>query len=185
MALHDGLTHVKLCFKTASRIISWQSCRIYWNKKRWAGNWSIGKFYNSPQIDSVQFNSVAQSCPTIFDPMDCSMPGFPVHHQLPACSNSYLSSQWCHLTISSSVVPFFSCFQSFPASGSFPRSPLFTSGGQNIGVSASASVFPMSIQDWFPLELTGLISLKSKRLSRVFSNTTVLKHQFFGAQPTS
>ena len=133
-------------------------------------------------MDSVQFNSVVQSCPTVFNPMDCSMPGFPVHHQLLACSNPYLSGQLCHLTNSSSVVPFSSCFQSFPALGSFPRSPFFTSGGQNIGVSASASVFPMSIQDWFPLGLTGLISLKSKRLSRVFSNTTVLRHQFFSAQ---
>ena len=87
-----------------------------------------------------------------------------------------------HPTISSSVVPFSSCLQSFPASGSFPMSQFFTSGGQSIGVSASASVFPMNIQDWFPLGLTGWISLQSKVLSRVFSNTTVQKHQFFGAQ---
>ena len=99
-----------------------------------------------------------------------------------ACSNSCSSSQWCHPTISSSVVPFSSCPQSFPASGSFPMSPFFTSGGQSIGVSASASVFPMSIQDWFSLGLTGLISLQSKGLSRLFSNTTVQKHQFFSTQ---
>ena len=101
-----------------------------------------------------------------------------------ACSNACPLSQWCHPTISSSVIPFSSCLQSFPASGSFPVSWLFTSGGQSTGVSASASVLPMNIQDWFPLGLTGLISLQSKRLSRVFSNTTVPQHQFFGAQPS-
>ena len=98
-----------------------------------------------------------------------------------ACSNSCLSSQWCYPTISSSVVSF-SCLQSFPASGSFPMSQFFTSGGQSIGVSASASVLPMNIQDWFPSGLTGLISLQSKGLSRVFSSTTVQKHQFFSTQ---
>ena len=95
-------------------------------------------------------------------------------------SNSCTSSWWCHPTISSTVITFCSCLQSFPASGSFPVSHFFTSGGQNIGVSASASVLPMNIQDWFPLGLTGWISLKSKGLSRVFSNTTVQKHQYFG-----
>ena len=96
-----------------------------------------------------------------------------------ACSNSYPSSQWCHPTTSFSFVPFSSHLQSFPASGSFHMSQLFTSGGQSIGVSASTSVFPMNIQDWFSLGLTGWISLKSKTLSKVFSNTTVQKHQFF------
>ena len=95
------------------------------------------------------------------------------------CSNSCPSSQWCHPTISSSAIPFSSCLQSFPASGSFPVSQFFTSGGQSIWASASASVLPVNIQDWFPLWLTDLISLQSKRLSRVFSNTTVQKHQFF------
>ena len=98
------------------------------------------------------------------------------------CSNSCPSSWWCHPTISSSVVPFFSCLQSFTASGSFPRSQFFASGGQSIGVSASTSVVPMNIQDWFPLGLTGWISLQSKELSRVFSSTIVQKHQFLGAQ---
>ena len=93
-----------------------------------------------------------------------------------ACSNSCPLSQWCHPTISSSVVPFSSRLQSFPASGSFPMSQLFTSGGQSIGASALASVLPMNIQDWFPLGLTGWISLQLKGLSRVFSNTTVKKH---------
>ena len=96
-------------------------------------------------------------------------------------SNSSPLSRWCHPTISSSVTPFSSCPQSFPASGSFQVSQLFASGGQSIGVSASASVPPMNTQDWFPLGWTGWISWQSKGLSRVFSNTTVQKHQFFGA----
>ena len=99
-----------------------------------------------------------------------------------ACSNSCPLSKWCHPTISSSVVPFSSCPQSFPASGSFQMSQLFASGGQSIGVSASTSVLPMNTQDWSPLEWTGWISLQSKGLSRVFSNTTVLNHQIFGTQ---
>ena len=98
-----------------------------------------------------------------------------------ACSNSCPSSHWCHPTISSLIVSF-SCLQSFPASGSFPMSQFFESGGQSIGVSASASVLPMNIQDWFPLGWTDWISLQSKGLSRVFSNTTVQKHQFFSTQ---
>jgi len=95
---------------------------------------------------------------------------------------SCLSSRWRHPAISSSVVPFSSCLQSFPVSGSFLMSQFFTPGGQSMGASALASVLPMNIQDWFPLRLTGLISLQSKGLSRLFSNTTVQKHQFFGAQ---
>ena len=108
--------------------------------------------------------------------LPCSSPTFGV------CSNSCRSSWWCLPLISSSVIPFSSCFQYFPASGSFLRSQFFASGGQNIG--ASASVLPMNIQDWFPLGLTCLISLKSKGLSRVFSNTTVQKHQLFLYGPT-
>ena len=99
-----------------------------------------------------------------------------------ACSNSCPSSQWCHPTISSSVVPFSSWLQSFPESESFQTSQFFASCGQSFGTSASALVLPMNIQDWFPLGLTGLISLLSNGLSRVFSNTTVQKHQFLGAQ---
>ena len=99
-----------------------------------------------------------------------------------AYSNSCPLSRWCHPTISSSVVPFSSLPQSLPASGSFPMSQLFTSGGQSIGVLASASVLPMNIQDWFLLGWTGWISLHSKGLSRVFSNSTVQKHQFFYTQ---
>ena len=101
-----------------------------------------------------------------------------------ARSDSSPSSRWRHPTISSSVVPFSSCLPSFPASGSFPVSQLFTSGGQSIGASASASVLPMNTQDWSPLGWTGWISLQSKGLSRVFSNTTVQKHQFFATQPS-
>ena len=99
-----------------------------------------------------------------------------------AYSNSCPSSPWCHPTILSSLIPFSSCLQSLPASGSFQMSQFFTSGGQSIGVSASASVLPVNIQDWFPSEWNGWISLQSKGLSRVFSNTTVQKHQFFGTQ---
>ena len=99
------------------------------------------------------------------------------------CSNSCPLSQWCHSTISSSVVPFSSCLQSFPASGSFPVCRFFTLGGQSIGVSASASVLPVYIQGLFPLGLTGLISLLSKWISRVFFSTTVWRHQFCGTQP--
>ena len=98
-----------------------------------------------------------------------------------ACSNSCPSSQWCHPTISSSVVPF-SYLQSFSASGSFQMSQFFASSGQSIGVSAPASVLPVNTQDWYPLGWTGWISLQSKGLSRVYSNTTVQKHQFLGTQ---
>ena len=100
-------------------------------------------------------------------------------------SNSRPLSQWCHSAISSSVIPFSSCSQSLPASGSFPMSQLFSWGGQSIGVSASASVLPMNTQDWFPLGWTGWIFLQSKGLERVFSSTTIQKHQFFRAQPSS
>ena len=99
-----------------------------------------------------------------------------------AYSNSCLSSRWCHPAILSSVIPFSSCLQSFRASGSFLMSQFFTSGSQSIGASASASVLPINIQGWFPLGWTGWITLQSKVLSRVFSNTTVQKHQFFSTQ---
>ena len=101
-----------------------------------------------------------------------------------ACSNSCLLSLWYHPIILSSAIPFSSCLQSFPASGFFPMSWLFASGGQSIGATASASVLPMNIQGWFPLGLTGLISLLPKGLSRVFSNSTFQNHQFFCAQPS-
>ena len=115
-----------------------------------------------------------------------------LQHARPPCpsptpgvhSNSCPSSQWCHPAISSSVIPFSSCLQSFSAPGSFPMSQFFTSGGQNIGVSASVSVVPMNSQGWFPLGWTSLISLLSKGLSRVSSSTTIQKHQIFGVQPS-
>ena len=139
-----------------------------------------------PHLQFSQFSSVTQLCPTLCDAMNHSTPGLPVHHQLPEFTqNSCPSSHWCHPAISSSVIPFSSCPQALPASGSFPMSQLFTWGGQSTGVSASASVLPMNTQDWSPLGWTSWLSLQSKGLSRVFSNTTVEKHKFFGAQLSS
>ena len=131
---------------------------------------------------SVQFSSIAQSCLTLCDPVNQSTPSFPVHQTPGVHPKPCPLSQWCHPTISTSVVPFSSWPLSFPASGSFQMSQLFPSGGQTIGVSASTSVLPMNTQNWSPLGWNGWISLQSKGLSRVFSNTTVQKHQFFGAQ---
>ena len=119
--------------------------------------------------------SAAQSCLTLCDPMDCSMPSFPVCHHVLELAQTHV--HWVGDAIQPShplSSPFSSCLQSFPASGSFPVSRLFTSGGQIIGASASALVFPINIQYWYPLGLTGLISFQSKGLSRIFSNTTVL-----------
>ena len=136
----------------------------------------------------LYFNNILFSCSVVSNSL---RPHGLQHARLPcpspsprACSNSCPLSRWCHPTISSSVVPFSSCLQSFPASGSFLMSWLFISGGQSIGASASALVLPMNIQDWFPLGWTGWTSLQSKGLSRVFSNTTVQKHQFFDYQPS-
>ena len=130
---------------------------------------SLSQFSHSVVSDSLRPHGLQQA-------------RFPCSSPTPgACSNS-CSSKWCHPIISSSVDPFFFYLQSFPASGSFPMSQFFESGGQSIGGSTSASVLPMNIQDWFPLRLICLISLQSKGLSRLFSNTTVQKHQFFGTQ---
>ena len=134
------------------------------------------------RVSSVQFSSVAQLCLTLrsHEPQHarppCPSPTPGVH------PNPCPSSWWCHPAISSSVIPFSSCPQSFSASGSFQMSQFFASDGQSIGVSASKSVLPMNNQDWSPLGWTGWISLQTKGLSRVFSNTTVQKHQFFGSQ---
>ena len=143
-------------------------------------------FFNFPGA-SVQFSSVhSLSCVQLF-----AAPWTAAHQaSCPsptpgAYSNSCPLSRWCHPTISSSVLPFSSHLQSFPASGSFQMSQLFASGGHSIGVSASASVLPVNIQDWSPLGWTGWISLQSKGLSRVFSNITVQKHQFFSVQLSS
>ena len=134
----------------------------------------------SSEFSSV--NLVAQSYLTLCNPMDCSMPGFRLHHHLLELAQTCPSSWWWHPTISSSVISFSSCLQSFPAAGSFPMRQFFASGGQSMGVSASKSVLPMNTQDWSPLGWTGWISLQSKGLSRVFSNTTIQKHQFFSAK---
>ena len=141
----------------------------------------LEELVHPPPHTSVQFSHSVVS--------DSLWPDELQHARLPcplptsrAYSNSCPLSQWCHPTISSSVIPFSSHLQSSPPSGSFQMSQLFTSGGQSIGVSASTSVLPMNTQDWSPLGWTGWISLQSKGLSRVFSNTTVQKHQFFGAQ---
>ena len=140
---------------------------------------------NKSNTVSVQLSSVTQSCPTLrphelqHTRPPCPLPTPRVH------SNSRPSSQWCHPAISSSVIPFSSCPQSLPASQAFPMSQLFSWGGQSTGVSALASFLPKKSQGWSPSEWTGWISLQSKGLSRVFSNTTVQTHQFFGAQPSS
>ena len=143
------------------RIGSWLKRNICWNSVQ---------FSRSVMSSSLWLHELQHTRP----PCPSPTPG--------ACSNSCPSSQWCHSTISSSVVPFSSCLQSFPASGSFPMSQFFASGGQSIGVSASASVLLMNIQNWFSLGWTGWISLQSDGISRVFSNTTVQKHHFFSAQ---
>ena len=128
---------------------------------------------------SVQFSSVAQSCLTL-QPHKSQHARPPCPSPTPGVySNPCSSSQWCHPAISSSLIPFSSCPQSPPASGSFPMSQLFVWGGQSIGVSASTSVLPMNTQNWSPVGWAGWISLQSKGLSRVFSNTTVQNHQFF------
>ena len=130
-------------------------------------------------------SSVTQSSPTLCDPMNCSMPGFPVHHQLPEFIQTHVHRVGDAIQPFHPLLPFSSCPQSFPALGSFPMSQLFAWGGKSIGVSASTSGLPMNTQDWSPLGWTSWISLQSKGLSRVFSNTTVQKYQFFGAQLSS
>ena len=137
-------------------------------------------------LSMFQFSLITQSWPTLCDPMNWSTPGFPVHHQLPELAQTHVhpshDCRWCHPTTSSFVIPFSSCLQSFLASGSFPMSQFFASGDQSIGASTSTSVLPVNIQNWFPLGWTCWISLQCKGLSRVFSNTTVQKHQFFKTQ---
>ena len=134
----------------------------------------------------LPFSSVAQLCLTLCSLMDFSKPGFPVRHQFLELAQTHV--HWVSSTISPSVAPFSSCPQSFPVSGSFLMSLLFTSGGQNITTSASASVLPMNVQGWFPLGLTDLISLQSNGFSRVFSSTTAQKYLqlsiFFMVQPS-
>ena len=137
----------------------------------WSGFSSV-QFSHSVLSDSSQLHELQHARPPCPSPTTRVYP-----NPCPLCP-------WCHPTFSSSVVPFSSCPQSFPASGSFQMSQVFASGGQSIGVSDSTSVLPINTQDWSPLGWTGWISLQSKELSRVFSNTTVQKHQFFSAQPS-
>ena len=168
-----------------ARILEWIAIPFSrgssWPRDRTWISHIAGRFFTIWTINSVQFGGSVMSS------------SWWLQHTRPLCpsptpgaySNSCPSSRWCHPTTLTSIIPFSSCLQSFPPSGSFPMSQFFASSGQSIGVSASASVLPMNIQDWFPLGWTGWISLQSKGLSRVFSNTTVLKHQFFGAQLSS
>ena len=133
------------------------------------------------QDNPKPISSVAQLCPTLCSPTDSSTPGLVIHHQLLELAQTHVHQVSDAIQSSHPVIPF-SHLQSFPASGSFLRNQFFTSRSQSIGVSASASVLPMNIQGLFPLGKTGLISLQFKGLSRVFSNTTVQNHQFFGTQ---
>ena len=156
------------------------------NEQQWTENLN---FLDAELIFYLMLNQIRsdQISPSV---MSNTLPPHESQHARPPCplltpglhSESRASSQWCHPAISSSVIPFSSCPQSLPASGPFPMSQLFAWGGQSIGVSASASALPMNTQDWSPLGWTGWISLQSKGLSRVFSNTTVQKHQFFSSQ---
>ena len=188
------------------RCSTWVAC---WNQNRFTPalvfhHWIDWKFRHCNTFSflfslsfslSLSLSPQPPNCPPPLDQFSCSVMSnslqpHELQHARPPCPsptprvhpNPCPLSRWYHPTISSSVVPFSSCPQSFPASGSFPMSQLFASGGQSIGVSASTSVLPMNTQDWSPLEWTGWISLQSKGLSTVFSNTTVQKHQFFCPQ---
>jgi len=173
-------------------VASWPAYRSLKRQVRWSDIpitfrifhsllWSTQSKAFRQKPSSSQFSSVTQSCETLCNP-------YGLEHARPLCPlptpsvylNSCPLSQWCHPTISSSVIPFSSHLQSFPESGSFPMNEFFASDSQSIGVSASASVLPMNIWDWFPLGWTGWISLQSKGLSRGFFNNTVLKHHFLG-----
>ena len=167
-----------------ARIWIWRNRCVSGSTHQAMSQWRSYRNESWSQFSSVQFSRSV---------MSNSLRPHESQHYRPPCpsptprvySNSCPSSWWCHPAISSSVVPFSSCPQSLPASGSFPMSQLFTWGGQSIGVSALASVLPMNTQDWSHLVWTGWISLQSKGLSRVFSNTIVQKHQFFGPQLSS
>ena len=184
-------TKVHIYFKIKSLqmkpvyLVSYQGMtKIFYAKNK---NWSRNKTFN---LRFLTFSSVSQfSCSVVSD----SLRPHELQHARPPCPSptpgvhpdSHPSSQWCHPAISSSVIPFSSCPQSLPASESFPMSQLFAWGGQRIGISALASVPVLNTQDWCPLGWTGWVSLQSKGLSRVFSNTTVQKHQFFVIQLSS
>ena len=156
-------------------MVKWKGLRFFFIAliKQKKTKWASVQFSPSVMSDSLQPHELQHARP----PCPSQTPGI--------YSNSCPSSRWCHPAISSSLVPFSSCPQSLPASESFPMSQLFEWGGQSIGVSTSAAVLPLNTQDWFPLGWTGWISLQSKGLSRIFSNTTVQKHQFFRAELSS
>ena len=189
----DGHRNVlpRFCFMSGLAAQLWEvwsaassSCHMFQGLPvpvEWSHTLSQGSL--TPMSKWGSYCSVTKSCLTLCDPHG------PQHSRLlcpplspGVCSNSCPLSQRCYLTISSSTVPFSFYLQSFPASGSYPMSWLFASGGQSVGASASASALPMNIQGWFPLGLTGLISLQSRRLSRVFSSTTIWKDIFSGTQ---
>ena len=159
------LPYLFICQWTSGLLPCSSYCKQCWNE-----HWGSVQFICSVVSDSLWPHGLHQARLPCLSPT----PG--------ACSNSCPLSRWCHPTISSSVIPFSSCLQSFPESGSFPLSHFFSSGGQSIGVLTSLSVLPVNIQGWFPLGLTGLISLQPKGLSKIFSNITVQKHRFFGAR---
>ena len=163
--------------------VSLSTCRTYYSRNivfnvplLW--KWTFLLFSSI----SVRFSSVTQLCPTLCNPMNRSTPGLPVHHQLPEFTQTHVHWITDAIQPSHPVVPFSFCLQSFPTSRFFQMNQLFASGGQSIGVSTSTLVFPINTQDWSALGWIGWISLQSKGLSRVFSNTTVQKHQFFSAQ---
>ena len=177
------LQHLRSSTRNHITMLMLQKCVHIHSTQNWPNHSTLHasqKLIISPFTWTDRFSSVVS---------DSLQPHGLQHARLPcpspapgAYSNSCPLSQWCHPTISSSVVHFSCCLQSFPASGSIPMSRFFASGSQSIGVSASSSVLPMNIQDWSPLGWTGWISLQSKELPRVYSNTTVQKHQFFSAQ---
>ena len=178
-----------MCIVSCSWFSGFKNCYIFhYDWRSWWHRWKAGKTF--PYFCKKRYNdgmSISQFSGSVVSdslwPRGLQLTRLPCQSSTPwTCSNSCPSSQWCHPTISSSVFPFSSHLQFFPASGSFPMSQLFTSGGQSFGASVSTSVLPMNTQDWSPLGWTGWISLQSKGLSRVFSNTSVPKHQFFDAQ---